>query len=313
AVITGNTIEQGPNSQNPNIVAYGEEGGLHAGSAITMSANTVLNDLGKGSVLWDASGTSATVDGTKVWGVADAQMVSGSGATVSNTTHLASEPGLDTSHPWAASGTTPAPGPSAIDGTAGDDVIAGQADGPNAIRGLDGADRITGGLQYDEINGNRGDDTIIGRSSVGDSLMGGQGNDLIDTTQSSAHNDVNGNRGADTIHGSAAGDTLRGGQGDDLIVGGSGADWISGDMGQNTVTGGGGADVFHASANGGVTTVTDFSGAAGDRIQLDPGASYHLAQQGADLHIVLDGAPGGDLVLQQTAQAGFQTAWILQA
>ena len=102
--MSGDTIEQGPNSGNPNIIAYGEEGSLHAGSAINLSALTVLNDLGKGTLLWDASNTAGTLDAAKIWGLTAAQLVSGSGVTATNTSYLASEPALDTSHPWSATG-----------------------------------------------------------------------------------------------------------------------------------------------------------------------------------------------------------------
>lgn len=316
AVISGNVIEQGPNSQNPNIVAYGEEGSLHAGSQLTLTGNTVLNDLGKGAFLLDSSNTPATVDGNKVWAVADNQMVSGSGATVTNTTHLASEPGLDTSSPWAGGTTTPTPpttpAPDPIAGTTGDDVLTAAASGPSHIRGGEGDDSITGNAQYNDINGNQGQDTIVGHSTVGDWLLGGQGNDLIDASQSTGANIVNGNIGLDTLGGGSGADTLRGGQGDDVISGGGGADWLSGDLGHNTLTGGQGADVFHASANAGVSVVTDFNGAQGDRIQLDAGAAYHLTQQGADLHIVLDSGSGGELVLQNTSQASFQASWLFE-
>ena len=40
AVISGNTIQQGMNSQNPNIIAYGEEGNLHAGTSLSVTGNT---------------------------------------------------------------------------------------------------------------------------------------------------------------------------------------------------------------------------------------------------------------------------------
>jgi len=90
--------------------AYGEEGGLHAGSTISVTNNTVLNDLGKGAMVYDASNSPATVSGNQVWNIADSQVVSGSGATVSGTTHLTGEPSLDTTHPWSGA-STPAPAP----------------------------------------------------------------------------------------------------------------------------------------------------------------------------------------------------------
>ncbi|MFL5254635.1 MAG: hypothetical protein ACJ8AI_17415 [Rhodopila sp.] len=45
AVIRNNVIQQGANSQNPSIIAYGEEGNLHANSSLTVANNTIVNDL----------------------------------------------------------------------------------------------------------------------------------------------------------------------------------------------------------------------------------------------------------------------------
>ncbi len=44
-VIRNNVIEQGPNSDNPFIIAYGEEGGVYAGSSLLIQGNVVVNDL----------------------------------------------------------------------------------------------------------------------------------------------------------------------------------------------------------------------------------------------------------------------------
>src|SRR5205823_3236344 len=55
ATVTGNIIQQGANSANPNIVAFGAEGVTHATNTLSMTGNTVLNDMsGKGMMLWDA-------------------------------------------------------------------------------------------------------------------------------------------------------------------------------------------------------------------------------------------------------------------
>jgi hypothetical protein len=53
-----------------------------------MTGNTVLNDMGKGTLVFDGSGTAAKVDGTKVWGISDSQMASSTAVKVTNTTHL---------------------------------------------------------------------------------------------------------------------------------------------------------------------------------------------------------------------------------
>jgi Ca2+-binding RTX toxin-like protein len=318
-VITNNVIQQSAGSGNTNIVAMGAEGNIHSGSHLTMTGNTIINELsGRGTVLMNASNSPGVFDGNAVYN--PNTLISGSGISASNTTNLSSVPDLDASHPWDGGSSTPtppppqAPEPPVVDpGTSGNDVIAASAGANTYLRGGEGADTITGNADhFNNVNGNQGADSIVGRSSVGDWLLGGQGDDAINAGQSSGRNIINGNIGVDVVVGGSGADTLRGGQGDDQITGGAGADWIAGDLGANNVVSGqGGADTFFASNNGGVTQVTDFSGAEGDRIDLDAGVTYQLSQQGADLHLVLAGGQGGELVLQNVSQANFQANWIV--
>ncbi|MBX3483729.1 calcium-binding protein [Phenylobacterium sp.] len=174
-----------------------------------------------------------------------------------------------------------------LDGGDGDDMVFGglgndtivDPGGSNYLRGDEGDDVIVGGAGFDDINGNMGDDTLEGGPGddwvVGgkdeDRLSGGAGNDL-----------VYGNLGDDTCDGGAGNDTVRGGQGNDILAGGAGDDFISGDRGDDTMTGGGGADIFHSSSDAGIDRVLDFSVAQGDRVQLDPGTTYTVIQDGAD-------------------------------
>jgi len=111
-----------------------------------------------------------------------------------------------------------------------------------------------------------------------------------------------------TITGSNFGDTLHGGQGADLIVGGSGNDWISGDLGADTVSGGAGADRFHQFAGGGVSTVNDFHYSEGDRVQLDPGDTWRVSQQGSDVVVDIEG--GGGLILRDVRLDSLGSDWI---
>jgi hypothetical protein len=96
-VISNNVIEQGPNSDNPFIIAYGEEGGVYGGSSLLIQGNTVVNDLsGNSAFLYNAAGITGTVSGNSIWGLTAGQMVVGS-AAVSGTTFLSTRPTLDTS------------------------------------------------------------------------------------------------------------------------------------------------------------------------------------------------------------------------
>jgi hypothetical protein len=120
-VIQGNVIQQGPNSQNPAIIAFGEEGNVHAGSSLTVTGNTILNDLqsSSASAVWNATSANASVTGNSFYGLPAAQVVRGS-AAVSGSTMLTTEPALVTTSPWvivaAASPAllTPAPTPAPV-------------------------------------------------------------------------------------------------------------------------------------------------------------------------------------------------------
>ena len=100
---------------------------------------------------------------------------------------------------------------------------------------------------------------------------------------------------------------MRGGQGNDSVAGGDGNDWISGDRGDDTVVGGAGADTFHAFAGSGADYVQDFHAAEGDRVMLDAGTTYAVAQVGADTVISFD---GGQVVLAGVALASLSGDWI---
>jgi hypothetical protein len=45
ADIQNNVIEQGPNTQNPNIIASGEEGQSNPGTSVLIANNVIVNDL----------------------------------------------------------------------------------------------------------------------------------------------------------------------------------------------------------------------------------------------------------------------------
>src|SRR6185295_5179268 len=96
--ITGNVIEQGPFSQNPYIIAYGEEGLRYAGNSLLINSNTILNDrVTAQPLLLNGSGVLTRFTNNDVWGLTAAQLPTGQTGTV----FLAAEPPLDTSHPFS--------------------------------------------------------------------------------------------------------------------------------------------------------------------------------------------------------------------
>lgn len=109
--ITGSVVEKGPNSQNPILISYGEEGSLYANSSLTVSNDTLLYDRydsSSSALVRNASGSAAVVSSDSYYGVPSNQILSGPGA-VSSTQVLASEPALDTSSPIGSGSSSPAP------------------------------------------------------------------------------------------------------------------------------------------------------------------------------------------------------------
>jgi Ca2+-binding RTX toxin-like protein len=200
------------------------------------------------------------------------------------------------------------PGLTEIHAGAGNDTVVGWSGG-DYLRGDDGDDSIQGGSGFDDINGNKGNDTIDGGPGGGDWLVGGQGDDLI--TSHASDDILYGNLGSDTLTGGTGNELIRGGQGDDSLNGGAGNDWLSGDRGNDTVTGGPGADTFHSFSGAGLDVVTDFNAAEGDRVQLDPGTSYALSQQGAD--VVIDLGAGDEMILKNVQLSSLPAGWIFVA
>src|SRR5712672_546571 len=92
AVIQNNVIEQGPLSENSIIITIGEEGGVYASTSLTVSGNTILNDLSSSSSLAVRNTTTAVaqINGNEFFGLTPAQIASGPN-TQANNQFLASE------------------------------------------------------------------------------------------------------------------------------------------------------------------------------------------------------------------------------
>ena len=207
----------------------------------------------------------------------------------------------------AADGLMGGAGNETINGGAGNDVIFGGG-GTNYLRGDDGDAVIVGGPGFDDINGNMGNDTCV--SGGGDDwVVGGKGDDSL--VGSAGQNLVYGNIGNDTCDGGAGDDIVRGGQDNDLVMGGAGDDFVSGDKGDDTLIGGTGADIFHTFGDAGLDRVLDFRIAEGDRVQVDPGTQYTVAQVGADTVISMVG--GAQMILVGVSMSALPSGWIFGA
>lgn len=108
AHLANNVIQQGPNTQNPAVVSFGAEGGIHPASSLTMTGNVVVNDYAtsEARLLNNHTAITAELAGTAVWGLSGAQMVGRGPAHMSGTTVLPARPRLDGTSPWR---TAPAP------------------------------------------------------------------------------------------------------------------------------------------------------------------------------------------------------------
>ncbi|WP_374468949.1 FG-GAP-like repeat-containing protein [Phenylobacterium sp.] len=191
-----------------------------------------------------------------------------------------------------------------VNAGAGDDVIVGGA-GDDYLRGDEGNDRIAGGDGFDDVHGNMGDDTVSGGRGP-DWVVGGKDNDRL--FGEDGDDVVYGNLGDDTQEGGAGADWVRGGQGNDVLTGGAGDDWMSGDRHDDTLTGGTGADIFNIFGEAGTDLVTDFNRAEGDRVKVEPGFTYTVAQSGADVVISLSG--GAQMRLAGVQMSSLTDGWI---
>ena len=154
-----------------------------------------------------------------------------------------------------------------INGLAGADrLVVGDVFGTRSVRILSGTAQIVG-IDSLTFNGGDGNDTLDGSAANGPLLgRGGAGDDLLI-----------GGSGRDVLLGGAGNDTLQGGAGADTLNGGTGNDILIGGLGRDVLTGGPGADVFRFLSTDdlpaphgrvGPETITDFSQAQGDRIDL---------------------------------------------
>jgi hypothetical protein len=106
ATISGNTIQQGPYSQNPAIIHFGGEGMPHPSSSLSVTGNTILNDLSRSSAaaVLNQTTTAASITYNKVFGLTANQLLIGMGST-SGTTFLTTEPAYSTVPPYVTSDT----------------------------------------------------------------------------------------------------------------------------------------------------------------------------------------------------------------
>ncbi len=189
-VISGNIIQKGPLAQNPIAISFGEEGVQYASSTLTVTGNTILNDLGRTTIAVVNRGAApASINGNALYGWTT--LASGPASASGNTT-LTAAPALASLSAAVAgdvvtytdvtagrSGTlnleTPAAGgPSYLEGqfiwsgannvaiaTAAPNVFLKGGAGMDALQVTSGRNVLDGGTGSNFLVGGTGDDTFF--------------------------------------------------------------------------------------------------------------------------------------------------------
>ncbi|CAN7568621.1 right-handed parallel beta-helix repeat-containing protein [Phenylobacterium sp. LjRoot219] len=269
ATLTNNIIQQGANSANPNIVAYGAEGSLHDNSSLTMTGNTIVNEMeGRGAVVLNASNSEGTFEGNSVYGANE--MISGSGVSESGTTTLASAPSLDTSQPWSATGSasaaTDTDASADASATTGSDATTTDTDSStDASTATDTSDTTTTDTSTDASGSTDTDSTT---TTDTDTSTDTSDTSTDTTTEASTSTDVDGDATTDVSDATDTGASTDDGTTSDASCGGGrggghggGHEYLTGLDGDDTVHFGGGQDT----AAGGSGEDGVFEGAGHDR------------------------------------------------
>ena len=101
ATISNDQIEQGPNSNNPIIISYGEEGNVAPGSSLLVTNTLIENDLTAHTSTGVVNDTSivGALSSVQIWGLTPAEVTAGPFGE-DDYTILTSEPMISNSHPW---------------------------------------------------------------------------------------------------------------------------------------------------------------------------------------------------------------------
>ena len=131
-----------------------------------------------------------------------------------------------------------------------------------------GALTLNVGTDYTDIAGNTGmgaEATTYVNTAL--TTVGSTKNDKLNGTK--ANDNLLGLGGDDAIKGDGGDNWLFGGTDDDMLNGGPGNDWLFGGSGNDKLTGSAGTDLYvFNQANFGNDTITDFTEAQGDQIDL---------------------------------------------
>lgn len=169
--------------------------------------------------------------------------------------------------------------------------------------------KITGNAENNTLDGKTGNDVLDGGAGS-DTMIGGAGNDTYYVSTSADVVTENPGEGTDLVMTSVGGTlaanienvtllgsgntSIKGNALDNVIIGNTGANTLNGYGGNDTFTGGGGADTFLFLAASGADSITDFSGAQNDTINVNAytgGVAHagYITQTGVNVTIDLGG------------------------
>jgi hypothetical protein len=122
--IQNNVIQQGQNTQNPYIIAYAEEGRSNPGTNVSISGNTIVNDLHNGNeaAVFNATSQALPFTNNSVFGLTALQLSFTGPLADSGTVFLSSRPSLDTSS-LSFIYPTPTPTPTPVTTGTGSDTL----------------------------------------------------------------------------------------------------------------------------------------------------------------------------------------------
>jgi hypothetical protein len=242
AVIKNNIIEKGPASVQQNMVHFGGEGIAYAGSSLTITGNTFVNDRGTATVaVLNHTAVSVDITGNQFVGIVAAKIAVGpatetnnrdaNGVTFPDSTLVGALPGstlvitdaLD--HTVVLSGSV-----QAVQGGSGHLTVSAVAGHIIAIGGM-------GGMDFTEVGESGGNQIVTKAGSVNRISVGGQ--DSMDS------------EGTDTIFTKSGNITGQVGGTATISDGMANNQWSV--LGSAVITGHGGAPVVNVGAHGNLT------------------------------------------------------------
>ncbi len=238
--IQNDVIEQGPNSQNRTIIAYGEEGTEHTGNNVLISNDTIVNDEAGSSVgVWnDSTGAIPLVmQNNKVYGLTSSELTLGS-VTTSGINYLATRPTLNQAPAFTPPGGAAGPATAITSGTA-------------AIVSADAAPVTTGG-PVDASMATTASNTFVDPQAItiaaGDAKPVELVSNQVITATVGNHMIFIGGTG-DTVTAAGGTETVQAFQGGNSITSGNSDDTLGFGGRGNTINAGAGANVLEDSGS----------------------------------------------------------------